>query len=61
MPCGLHFSDSLDDKNLKEIKKKSRNTTKFCSEEYKLLSKIADENIEKDNSKYAEMYAKLAR
>lgn len=57
----IHFSDSLDDKNLKEIKKKSRNTTKFCSNEYKFLSKIADENIKKYNLKYAEMYAKLTK
>ncbi len=61
MPLGLRFSDCLDDKMLKEIKRKSRKTTKFCNEGYKKLSKIADESIEKENSRYAEMYAKLVR
>lgn len=61
MPFELRFKDNFDDKYLREIKKRSMNTTKFCSKQYKSLSKIADENIEKDNSRYAEMYARLVR
>ncbi len=43
----LHFNNNLDDNFLKELKKKSKNTPKFNSKQYKLLSKIADENIKK--------------
>ncbi|WP_296875867.1 hypothetical protein [Thomasclavelia sp.] len=57
----LHFNNNLDDKFLKELKKKSKNTLKFNSKQYKLLSKIADENIKKDNYRYAEIYAKLVK
>lgn len=57
----LYFNNNLDDKFLKELKKKSKNSPKFNSKQYKLLSKIADENIKKDNYRYAEIYAKLVK